>query len=155
MPGAGIEPSQIERFKSLGFQSVHLSGIQKKEWNTTSRYQIAINNIYHIEKKILNPVRKISLPWLQSQWIVDFALSIDNTMTFSEKFEPRYWQFFEEYEYYGHMILVSYHRVSIQKPWEAKSDLEVWMNRLSQSLSKCNNLKLIINFGSSSEYGTK
>jgi serine/threonine protein kinase len=112
--------------------------IEKKEWNTTSRYQIAINNIYHIEKKILNPVRKISLPWLQSQWIVDFALSIDNTMTFSEKFEHRYWQFFEEYEYYGHMILVSYHRISIQKPWEAKADLDVWMNRLSQSLSKCN-----------------
>ena len=38
MPGAGIEPSQIERFKSLGFQSVHLSGIQKKEWNTTTDF---------------------------------------------------------------------------------------------------------------------
>ena len=111
--------------------------IEKKEWNTTSRYQIAINNMYHIEKKILNPVRKMSIPWLQSQWIVDFAFSIDNTLTFSEKFEERHWQFFEDYEYHGHMILVAYHRISIQKPWEPKSDLDIWIHRLSQSISKC------------------
>ena len=40
----------------------------------------------------------MSLPWLQSQWIVDFAFSIDNTLTFSEKFEERHWHA-EDYEY--------------------------------------------------------
>ena len=29
--------------------------IEKKEWNTTSRYQIAINNMYHIEKRLSIP----------------------------------------------------------------------------------------------------
>ena len=91
-----------------------------------------------VPSKILNPVRKSSLPWLQSQWIVDFALSIENTMTFSEKFEHRYWAYFEEHKCYGHMVLVAYHRISIQKTWELKSDLDQWINRLSQSIAKCN-----------------
>ena len=112
--------------------------IEKREWNTTSRYQVAIDNLYNIEKKILNPVRKSSLPWLQSQWILDFALSIENTMTFSEKFEPRYWAYFEEHKCYGHMILVAYHRISIQKTWEVKSDLDQWIDRLSHSILQCN-----------------
>ena len=76
----------------------------------------------------------MSLPWLQSQWIVDEAFSIDNTLTFSEKSGKTL--YFSKIMNTIHMILVAYHRISIQKPWEPKSDLDIWIRRLFKAYQK-------------------